>query len=182
MTTSDVTERLLPGEKIVWSGRPTQGLLLTGQDWLLIPFSLLWGGFAVFWETSVLAQTQAPLMMKLWGIPFVLAGLFFIAGRFLLDAWVRRRTRYAVTNRRILIARSGIFGKFIALSLERLPDASLSQRTNGSGTIRFGQQASRWGSSFSGWIPSLDPTPQFIGVENAQSVFDQVQLAARSSA
>ena len=36
------TNRLLKGEKIVWSGQPSQGLLLTGQDWLLIPFSLLW--------------------------------------------------------------------------------------------------------------------------------------------
>ena len=75
MNTIDVTERLLTGERMVWSGRPAQGLLFTGRDWLLVPFSLLWGGFAIFWESSVLAM-NGPIIMKLWGVPFVLIGAF----------------------------------------------------------------------------------------------------------
>jgi hypothetical protein len=63
-----------------------------------------------------------------------------------------------------------------------LPDASISEGANGRGTIRFGQPAQFWGgrNSFSSWTPSLDPTPQFIAIENAQSVFDQIQLATRT--
>ncbi len=68
----DFTNCLLKGEKIVWSGQPSQGLLLTGR--LLIPFSLLWGGFAIFWESSALATTS-PVFVKLWGVPFLLIGL-----------------------------------------------------------------------------------------------------------
>ena len=47
--------------------------------------------------------------------------------------------------------------------------------------LRFGQPAQFWGgrNSISSWTPSLDPTPQFIAIENAQSVFDQIQLATR---
>jgi len=114
MNTIDVTERLLTGERMVWSGRPAQGLLFTGRDWLLVPFSLLWGGFAIFWEAGVLGfwETNAkphPIswFMSLWGIPFIVMGQYFIWGRFAWDAWLKRHTFYAITNRRVLILQEG---------------------------------------------------------------------------
>jgi hypothetical protein len=175
MDTSDLTGRLLEGEKIVWWGQPAQGLLFTARDWLLRPFSLLWGGFAVFWESSVLA-TGAPIFMKLWGVPFVLIGLYLVAGRFLLDSWTRRRMLYAVTNQRILILRNRPFAKFTALVLDRIPDVNLNENGNGSGTIRFGMVSSYWsGREFSGWAPSLDRAPQFIAIKDARRVFDHIQ-------
>ena len=179
---SDLNERLLAGERILWSGRPAQGFLLTSRDAALIPMSLLWGGFAVFWETMVVTQQKTPGFFALWGIPFVLIGLYFIVGRFLLDAWIRSGMLYAVTDKRILISRSGPFAKFTAVSLDRLPDASITENSGGRGTIRFGEPAPLWGrrNSFASWTPSLDPTPQFIAIEDARSVFDQVQRASRS--
>ena len=62
-----------PGESILWKGKPGKGHLLTAQDAFLIPFSIVWCGFAIFWEGSVLL-TDGPFIMKLWGIPFVLMG------------------------------------------------------------------------------------------------------------
>jgi hypothetical protein len=184
MTTRDDGSLLIDGETVVWSGRPAQGLPFTSRDWLLIPFSLLWCGFTIFWETTVLSLPEAPLFMKLFGAAFVLIGLYFVAGRFLLDAWVRSGTQYAVTNKRVLIARSWPFAKFTALSLDRLPETSLVERANGRGTILSGQAISNsWrGNSFSSWTPSLDPKPAFIGIENARSVFEQLQSAHASDA
>jgi hypothetical protein len=167
--------QLLDGEKIVWSGQPRQVLLLMPRDSYLIPFSLLWGGFAVFWEIDVL-RSNAPLPFALFGVPFVLVGIYLILGRFLVDAWMRRRIHNAITNRRILIARSGMFSNFVALGLDKLPSARLSESSNGRGMIQFGESipfgAQR---NFGSWIPSMDPTPQSIGIEDARNVFDKIQ-------
>jgi hypothetical protein len=80
MSTTDLSDRLLAGERILWSGRPAQGLLFTGNDAMLIPFSLLWGGFAIFWEVSALNQPNTGYF-GVFGIPFVLMGLYLIVGR-----------------------------------------------------------------------------------------------------
>jgi hypothetical protein len=184
----DLRSRLLPGERILWSGQPRQGLLLTGWDIFLVPFSLLWCGFAVFWEAAVLGalnrtgvHSQAPFFFALWGVPFVLAGLYFVFGRFIAEAWIRRRTIYAVTDRRVLILRGGPFNNFLALSMERLPETSLSEKRNGRGTIIFGPNSFiRMRSGISGLSPSLDPTPRFLEIADARSVFDQIQRLAGS--
>ena len=53
MFQSDFKDRLLPGERILWTGRPGQGLMLTRNDMFLIPLSLMWFGFTVFWTYEV---------------------------------------------------------------------------------------------------------------------------------
>ena len=177
MDPSGFTGRLLKGERIIWQGQPAQGLLFTSRDWLLIPFSLLWAGFSIFWEKMVL-EINAPIFMKLWGVPFVLIGLYLVVGRFLLDAWIRRGMYYAVTDKRVLILRSAPFSRFSAMSLDHLPDANLTENANGRGTIRFGAAASRRGGSGFSWTPALESTPQFLAIDNARGVFDKIQRAA----
>jgi len=179
----DLSGRLMRGERILWSGIPRQGILFTPQDSIKVPFSLAWGGFAIYWEIGV-STTNAPFFFRLFGIPFVLAGLFLMFGRFLLDARVRQSVVYAVTTERILIDRRGLFSSFTALPLVRLPDATLTESRDGRGTIRFGPSVPMWGSrsGWSGWMPSLDPTPQFLGIENAASVFDLIQRTVRGPA
>lgn len=182
--------RLMAGERVLWSGRPAQGLLFTPADRFLVPFSLMWCGFAVFWEATVLRQ-GAPWFFVLWGVPFISVGFYFVAGRFVLDALVRRGTSYAVTDRRVLIARSGLFRAFVALDPGRLPCLSLTEGTGGRGTVRFGPEGQPWGfrggwgqarargdGGFAALAPSLDPTPQFLAVEDARRAFDLIQRLA----
>jgi hypothetical protein len=127
--------RLLRGERILWSGKPGQGLLLTEADIYAIPFSLLWCGLVIFWTMGATrASGFGPLLVSAF---FLCLGLYMLVGRFVVDAWIRRDLRYAVTNRRVLIARPAPFSKFTALNLEQLPEADLKERTNGRGTNSF---------------------------------------------
>ncbi|HEX4350926.1 MAG TPA: PH domain-containing protein, partial [Verrucomicrobiae bacterium] len=79
------------GEKLLWSGQPRQGLRLNISDVFVIPFSLLWCGFAIFWEANAV-KGHSPFVLKLWGIPFVVIGLYMVFGRFFMDARTRVRT------------------------------------------------------------------------------------------
>ena len=173
------SERLLAGERVVWEGQPATGILLTPKDAFLIPFSFIWCGFVIVWIAGVAFSGGGAF--ALFGVVFLAFGLFFSVGRFALDAWLRRATRYALTDKRILIAREGPLRSFTAVALDRLPEAQISERRNGTGDVRFGQQQSLLGfgrSGFSIWMPTLDPTPQFLAIRDARKVFDLVQRAS----
>jgi len=131
---ADFQGRLLAGERIQWSGAPPGGILLAPGDALRIPFSVMWGGFAIFWEWGVLHAGHAPDFFVLWGIPFVLLGLYLIVGRFFVDAWIRAGTSYAVTNQRVLILRRAPNFKFTAYSIDRLPELSLEEPFSATGS------------------------------------------------
>lgn len=163
-------------ERTLWRGRPRQGLMLRGADILMIPFSLLWGGFALYWQYSV-ASTDAPLLFRLWGIPFALVGLHMIAGRFFVDAWQRAKTEYEVSSESIII-RSGLFRRSEqVLALRELADFSLTENSKGEGTITFGVSSA--GDVFSGlasW-PGVEGMPRFDSIANARKVYEIIRNA-----
>lgn len=168
-----VRTQLLPDEKIIWEGKPFSGILFRPIEVFLIPFSLLWAGFAVFWNASVW-QTDADLFFKLFGLPFLIAGLYVTVGRFLLDMSARKATTYFVTNRRVVISRGS---KLKSLDIKRLPSLEFDERLDGSGTIRFGASNGFFsgGNNFGIWQPTSDPTPQFIRVARVRSLYDLIQ-------
>ena len=135
-------EYLSGDEYIIWQGRPEKGHIFCKYDFYMVPFSLLCGGFAIFWEASVIAS-GGPFFFKLWGIPFVLVGLYMIVGRFFVQQYMRGRTRYAITDKRVLQIRGG---KLTCLDRNALPEIQLTVNRDGSGTIAFGN-----GYSFQPW-------------------------------
>jgi hypothetical protein len=168
-------------EKVLWSGIPRQGLLLRSADAFLIPFSLLWAGFTVFWEHSAIAAHTAPFLV-FWGIPFLLFGAYFVVGRFLLDSYQRARTCYALTDTRIIIV-SGLLSREVkTLPLETLAETTLRERSDGSGTIFFGPMDPRYALGMSAAWPGMGrrTPPSFELIPRARSVYDQI-LAAQTA-
>lgn len=96
-----VRNALQPGEYVLWEGAPRKGIRLQKSDVVLIPFSLFWCGFAGFWEYTVIAG-GGPLIMTLFGIPFILVGLYLLFGRFVSRARSLSSTHYVVTDQRLL--------------------------------------------------------------------------------
>src|SRR5450631_1276302 len=137
----------MSGESLQWASMPNAGIIFHSDDWAAIPFSMLWGGFAIFWEAGVLGywgdrakKHPAPGFMALWGIPFVIIGQYLIWGRFLTDAWLKRKTYYAVTNRRVLIVQDGWKHKVRSCYLEAIPE--IVREGDGTGTLWLGQKIS----------------------------------------
>lgn len=96
------TASLTDGEQVLWSGVPDSSVILSPGDALLIPFSVLWAGFAVFWEYFVLTL-RAPVYFPLFGSVFVLIGLYIVFFRFFVGKYRRRTTSYVLTTRRAIV-------------------------------------------------------------------------------
>lgn len=120
-------------ESLLWHGKPEKLHLLSYQDIFKIPFSILWAGFAVFWETMVIVS-GAPWFFPVFGSFFVLVGLYITVGRFLWKAYVLKRTLYAITDRKILIKH---LEQVELLRKEDYPPQTLKQYRDGTGTIYF---------------------------------------------
>lgn len=97
-----VTAALTTGERVLWSGGPDVDVWFSPSDALLIPFSLLWAGFAVFWEFSVL-RSRAPGFFALFGGVFVVIGVYIVVLRFFVGHYRRRTTNYFLTSNRAII-------------------------------------------------------------------------------
>jgi DUF1707 SHOCT-like domain len=128
--------QLQPDEWVAWTGRPDPAKHTNRADAFLIPFSIFWGGFAIVWEAIAIYSGQ-PFMI-VWGLAFVVMGLYFMVGRFFYKANRRRRTVYAVTNRRVLSVvekRDGVSVE--ARYLHSLVNVSTNTNASDYGTIEF---------------------------------------------
>jgi len=137
-----VQSELMPGESLLWTGRPNPRVVFHSDDLYLVPFSLLWGGFAIFWEMGVLGYWgngpkggTASAFMSLWGIPFVAAGQYMIWGRFFYDGWLKRRTYYSVTDRRVLVVQEGWKRKTSWMYIDAIP--TIEREGTTAGTLWF---------------------------------------------
>jgi len=177
MIDPDIAGRLKPylmaGERLTWTGRPPAGLVFTGQDALLIPFGLLWGGFAIFWESTVLSMS-APGFMALWGVPFVVIGLYLIVGRFFFDAWVRKGIVYGLTDGRALVLRSRPNERLNVVPIGGA--VRVLARNDDVGTLEFGPPVDMFAGlrGWTIWMPSLGDQVRFLKVPG---VMDAYRLA-----
>ena len=178
----EISRILESGESLIWAGVPRQGLVFRPADAVMVPFSLLWGGFAIFWEASVLAG-GAPIFFALWGVPFVLIGLYIIVGRFFVDAKARANTVYGLTNRRAIIVSGVISRTTRSLPLRTLSDISVQERRDRTGTVFFGHPY-----PFASWYAGMQwpgmgqySTPGFELISDAKRVHDQVLEAQRAA-
>jgi hypothetical protein len=112
---------LSSGETIYWAGMPNANTIFHSEDWHL---------------------------MILWGIPFVVIGQYLIWGRFLYDAWLKRRTYYGITNRRVLILQEGQKRTTQFSFLESIPE--ITQEGDDIGTIWLGTKQPIFGTRQSG--------------------------------
>jgi hypothetical protein len=190
-----ISEELRGDEKVLWQGQPDPSITFTKMDTFLVPFSLLWGGSAIFWELSALGITvlngkkvgAAGAIFPLFGIPLVVIGLYFIFGRFIVKRKKKARTWYAVTSKRVIIATDFMGQKVESVKISSLGSISKSIRSDGFGTITFGNApmiAGMYANSgkdfFGGFYGAAAPTS--FDIKNAAEVYKIVQDQRKGAA
>ncbi len=179
MPTTSLEFTLDRGERQLWAGTPRKGVVFRPNDVFMIPFSLLWGSFAIFWEVTAI-RSGAPGLFALWGVPFVLVGLFLIFGRFFADAWIRSRTTYAVTSERVII-NSGLFMTTTqSLDVRTLTNMTVQERPNGTGTITFGA-VNPFAAMYPGTSrPTVQQVPRLDMIPDARRVYNIIREAQQA--
>ncbi|WP_372664135.1 PH domain-containing protein [Amycolatopsis kentuckyensis] len=152
---------LQPGERLLWSGRP-QRFALEAPDWLRVALGLLWLAlaFGVPWlggaGISIVPLVVGPL------------GLLVAWGGVAVRLRTRRRSAYAVTDRRIVVADRRSGAVIASERLSRLPAPSAKVGRDGLGDVTFG----------TGGPKAPNPaSPRLLGVPDAERVRDLIAAA-----
>jgi hypothetical protein len=166
---------LVGNEVIKLVGVPRKGIVFQTSDTLQIPFSLLWCGFAIFWESSAI-KMGAPFFFKLWGVPFVLAGIYFVIGRFVFDSWKRENTIYAITNDRVLIVTKVFSEKMTSIPSHEALCFKSEKHGNGLTTITFGRNGDLNTSIFKvqSWPGSSNHLSQLVQIEDGDEAIKMI--------
>lgn len=125
---------ILAGESILWKGKPERGNYLSPNDVFMLPFRVFWLGFALFWEFSVIQSGS--IFMMLWGLPFIAVGLYMVFGRYVYAAYMRDKTHYVITNKKLIIKKGS---RITIYDAKDLPPMTLRIHKNGNGTISFSE-------------------------------------------
>ncbi len=169
-----INQYLTPDEYILWNGQPGKGNLLNKQDIIMIPFSIMWCGFAIIWEAAVLIM-PAPLLFKIWGIPFVCVGLYMVFGRFIMKSYLRKETVYVITNRRIF---SFCKNQMNTVDYHICPTKTITRHADGYGTITF---SSTTQPNHMFFLRGQFPNQNFFELDNIPDVDRVIRLLSGQS-
>lgn len=137
---------LLPGERILWSGRPDpRRLKAVFLIWL---FAVPWTAFALFWEAMAfmpwIPSTHTPdairwsfgMVFPLFGLPFIAIGLgmMWMPMRALNKA---RQTIYALTDRRVMRVTAGKARAAASVMIDQMGPIDVTADSEGYGTLRI---------------------------------------------
>ncbi|MCR8548703.1 aspartate carbamoyltransferase catalytic subunit [Salipiger sp. P9] len=136
-----------PGERLLWQGRPDTTLSFAPLRPAQIVLGLALAAFALFWTGKALptggADSLPDRILPLFGLVFLLLGLYAAGGYALWDRLRRRHSRYLLTDRRALIVTD------LPLAGRRLkscpigPDTVLERTETPPGTIWFSHEHRR---------------------------------------
>ena len=123
-----------PDEYVLWQGKPERrGNLLSIYDVFSGFIGAFVSAFATYWIVNAY-KAPGPSFFCLFGLPFLVLGLYMLFGRALYAVLIRKKTAYVITNKRIYRQRGR---KTDNLSGLKLPDYDTICHRNGNGSIRF---------------------------------------------
>lgn len=177
------------GEHLLWSGALFYRGGLAVKDIFMIPFSLVWSGFAFFWEYKVIMSyirtgEMLYILFIAFGSIFVIAGIYLLVGRFFYEAYAARSTFYAVTDRRVVIRMEAFPRRVQSIFINKLDKIEFVSGKGTAGSIIFGRgsystyfnnatfynQTTGMYQPVGGNLTYYNRPPGFYNIENAANV------------
>lgn len=141
----DVTDLLMGGEQLIWSGKPKKSVYVVTQILTMLPIAVIWAAFDGF-AISMLAENieDMSLPLKIFLACFFalhLTPVWIFLSNLLTSSARWRHTVYAATDTRIIIA-SGLLGyTYDSLNYKDIDTVSLHvglfDRLFGTGDVIF---------------------------------------------
>lgn len=161
----DIQKELLENEGILWAGRPGLGIRFDRVDIFNIPFSIAWWGVVIF---VLLPNFRFSIFVAF----FAIVGIYVTIGRFFYDKWKRDKTFYVVTPSRVIIKRGILDTEIRSFDIATLVDLDLSERADGSGTIKLESESPLAGFIVRGF--SADKAPGLEYITDARYVYELI--------
>ncbi len=166
---------LMPGERLLWSGR-SQRVAFDGQDWYRLVFGLVWGSLAL--GIPLFGHGRLLLVSPI----FAVFGLAIAWGPIVIRQRALRRAVYAVTDRRVVVADRVSGTTRASAYLGALPPPVVRTGRGGIGTVTFGSTDGLLGAFTGAANPGafLARSVRLAGLPDAEYVRDLIaQVQAR---
>lgn len=133
------------GEKLIWEGAPLPGMRFKPSDIFISLFGTFFFAFALFWTGMAMAVPSNmggfDLLFPFFGLPFMVVGAYMMFGRFFWEAYVRGKTRYALTSKRAIVAQSAWRRTLKSYPIDA--DTRIEFQPGDAATLYFAQETKR---------------------------------------
>jgi hypothetical protein len=181
MAGNDLDARLAPGEVVLWRGKPERRDFVL-RTWPLSIFGAVLIVAASAYEIVVLS-TEAPDLLALVGVPFLLAALYMAVGHFLVTSLEWQNTEYLVSEQQVLIRHGILQPRLTSYSLPGLPHTVVEMRGHDIGNIMFKPREGEGYGPYPGYQTMWPYTPGYVlglmYVRHPEQVRDLIEQARR---
>jgi hypothetical protein len=154
---TSISNELVEGEQLLWSGRPEPGgksitsparvFLIIGLIYFPLGLLLVALGLILLFAVPGAANSGGYLGALIPGGVFFIIGLvFLIIG--LVARFPTKNTSYAITDRRVIILRSGRYLRAISYHKRAITQVQRLERPDGSGDLIFSGTALPYGNYY----------------------------------
>lgn len=168
-------KKYLEGDEIlIWAGQPQKGIVFEISDVFKTMFIIVFFAFTYF-AIKLLAGISLIIAIPI-GIVFITGGILLGIGRFIIDAELRKKTFYGLTNKRIIINSSITHKKIQAVYFSSKPKIEFLPNHNGVSTIDIGitEPTGARGIGLK-WIPNVKGYTYLYRIAEGEQVHQKIR-------
>ncbi|MBR2024982.1 MAG: DUF308 domain-containing protein [Clostridia bacterium] len=166
----EIKQYLDVNEDILWCDKPFKKITFSSGDVFTTLFGVVWLSFSLFWVASAFFATKGAAgfakVFPLFGIPFVLIGLYLLFFRHIVSYIRRKNMIYTLTSKRVMIVHTGKRQYVQEYRYEDISNIQIKCDDNDVGSIFFFSGEIRYNNG-----KSYSSTSGIFGIKNTKKVY-----------